>query len=114
MKSSDLDERVKKLTERNDRLVDDLRDSETAAATANGGSYASHLSLGLLWACNDRSTLCSSAFCPGFATGTSTALNTRQHCSMCLRYCVLHTIEAPMLSFTPLLKWATHVRSSLT
>ena len=38
-KSSDLDERLKKLTERNDRLVDDLRDSETAAATANGGLH---------------------------------------------------------------------------
>ncbi len=35
-KSSDLDERLSKLTERNERLVDDLRDSENAAATANG------------------------------------------------------------------------------
>ncbi len=47
MKSSDLDERLKKLTERNDRLVDDLRDSETAAATANGGLHAPHLRLAL-------------------------------------------------------------------
>jgi len=47
-KSSDLDERLKKLTERNDRLVDDLRDSEAAAATANGEQHVPNLQLTLL------------------------------------------------------------------
>ncbi len=47
-KSSDLDERLKKLTERNDRLVDVLRDSEAAAATANGEQHVPNLQLTLL------------------------------------------------------------------
>ncbi len=57
------------------------------------GYMTSHLCLALLWACNDRSSLCSSAFCSGFATSNSTALNTRQHCSMCLICCSSRSIE---------------------
>ena len=90
-KSSDLDERLKKLTERNDRLVDDLRDSETAAATANGESHTPRLGLALLWVCNGQpvqlsllSRLCNKQF------------HSSEHqadCSMCLIYYSSHKIE---------------------
>lgn len=46
-KTSDLDERLTKLSERNDRLVDELRESESAAATANGEQQHPHKGLGL-------------------------------------------------------------------
>ena len=35
-KNAELDGRLAKMSERNERLVDDLRDSETAAASAKG------------------------------------------------------------------------------
>ena len=40
-KNAELDGRLAKMSERNERLVDDLRDSETAAASAKGWSSPS-------------------------------------------------------------------------